>query len=1040
MSLAEVVAFTLSRRVTVLVLAVLTVVVGVIAFRRLPVELIPPGMSSAQITVSIPVDAANPAEVQETVVRPTEENLRTIPGIVRLVSFAGPNSAQIRLEFSKTVDIDLAVAEVRDRVERSRPSWPREVRRYNIFRFNADTDIPILSFGITFEKRSDDLTFLIDEKVTKTLEAVPGVARVQVWGLLDDQIRIYVDRNKALAAGIDLYRLTQDLESANLDVSGGEIDDGGVKYSLKTAGRFRSIEDVREYPIRPGIKLGQIADVRPEQAVRDFIALYRNEFALWCIVQKESTANTVATCRLVEEAIRTKISTDKSLRDVGAAVRLEGAFNTGNLIQDALDTLRTTAQDGAWLAVLVLLVFLRRFRLTLIITLAIPMALLLTAAWAAATGDSLNLLSLLGITIAIGMLVDNAIVVTECILQKRDQGFAPLAAAQAGAAEVALAVTLSTLTTVVAFLPIIFMSGDRDVTFFTSAIGMPLCVSVSASLVVALVFVPLATVVCYPRHFDAAGGPRLLARLRSSPGFDRMAAAYGRSLGRVLSAPRLTAAAVVVVSTGLTYVAWEKLPKTDVISSEGGKLKIDVALDGNFSLNEAFKTFTELGRTVERLSPELGIKSYWSFFRRNGGSFDISLSAKNPRQTADAAVRLRTALPKLPGVRIQAGKSDDASEKSKITFRLTGPDVAVLEVVARDAAELMAGVPGVSRAKSDLEAAAREIHILPDREKLNRLGVVPEALWGTVQYGIRGFPLNELASGEREIPLVVMFDGGNEATLSELRETPLFAGEGGRVPLSAVADLAVTRGFTGIRREGGKIGATITVDVLDPKAKEDVRKSVKSLIDRLPLPDGYGFEDLRGAEMGAAFREAKIAALLAAVFVLLLMGIMFESFVLPFAVLFSAPFSWTGAIWLLALTDTPLDIVGFISFILLVGVVVNNGIVLVDCAHRLRTEGLSRTEALTEAGRLRLRPILMTALTTIVGLLPTGFAEESNSQISYKALALAVIGGMTVATLLQLYIVPVAYVLLDDFRKTAAAFFGALPLFRKNAPTSGTAA
>jgi HAE1 family hydrophobic/amphiphilic exporter-1 len=385
---------------------------------------------------------------------------------------------------------------------------------------------------------------------------------------------------------------------------------------------------------------------------------------------------------------------------------------------------------------------------------------------------------------------------------------------------------------------------------------------------------------------------------------------------------------------------------------------------------------------------------------------------------------------------VQAGRKTDESEQTKTIFRLVGPDVAKLETLSREAADLAATAPGVARAKSDLEPAAREVHILPDRERLNRLGVVPEALWGTVQYGVRGFPLNELVSGEREIPLVVSFAGGDEATLSELRETALFSGEGGRVPLSAVADLSVARGFAEIRREGGKTGASITVDVLDPKKKEETRAAVKSLLDRMPLPDGYAFEDLRGMELGAGFREMQIATILAAVFVFLLMGIMFESYVLPFAVLLSAPFSWMGAAWLLALTGTPLDMVGSISLILLVGVVVNNGIVLIDCAHRLRHEGRTRREALVEAGRLRLRPILMTALTTIVGLLPTAFAKESNSQVSYKALALAVVGGMTLATFLQLYLVPTFYVLLDDARRNAAAFFRALPFGARRSMTT----
>jgi hydrophobic/amphiphilic exporter-1 (mainly G- bacteria), HAE1 family len=271
-----------------------------------------------------------------------------------------------------------------------------------------------------------------------------------------------------------------------------------------------------------------------------------------------------------------------------------------------------------------------------------------------------------------------------------------------------------------------------------------------------------------------------------------------------------------------------------------------------------------------------------------------------------------------------------------------------------------------------------------------------------------------------------MFEGGDEASLDELRETPLFSRTGGRVPMSAVADVAPARGFTEIRRENGKARAVVEADVSDATKSEDVRKAALALLARTPLPEGYAWEDLLGREIEEGMTEMKIAVALAAIFVFLLMGVMFESFVSPFAVLLSAPFSWAGALWLLAVTKEPLDTVGTIGFVLLVGVVVNNGIVLIDCARRRREEGLSRRAALVDAGRLRLRPILMTSMTTIAGLLPTAAAGASNSQISYKSLSLVVIGGMTTATLLQLYVVPAAYALLDDFRLNAGAALAAL--------------
>ncbi len=1020
-SIERAVAWTLSRRVTVLTLALLLVAIGWISMKRLPVELAPRGFTTGEVTINIPVNASNPVEVQETVIRPTEELLRTIPGITKITSRARKDAARISIEFSRDVDADLAAAEVRDRVERARPSWPSDVRRYFLFRFNLDSDLPVYSFGLTLDRPGEEATFLVEERILKPLEAIPGVARVTCWGLLDDQVRIYVDRDRALASGVDLYQLTQALERANLDVPGGEIREGDVRYSLKSDGRFRSIEDVKAHPVRPGLPLGTLADVRAEKAVRDFVALSGTRPSLWCQVQKESTANTVETCERVRTMLRDRISKDPRLAELGLGFLWFERMDFGKVITGAVDQLKQSTLEGACLAVVVLLLFLKRFRLTLIITLAIPLSLLITAAAMDATGASLNILSLLGITIAIGMLVDDAIVVVECIQQHRDRGLPPMRAARMGTAEVALPVTLSTLTTVLAFLPIIFMSGRQEVTFFTSAIGMPLVWAVLASLVVALVFVPLATVALTRGKFT---DPAWIVWFRSNAFFDRIAGAYGRSVGAALK----RRFALLFLSTafcgGLSWWAWSLLPKTDVMSDAGGGINIEIELDANYSLQEAYDTFVTLGKAVERVGPEIGLDDFWSFFRDRGGSMNVYLAHRDPDKTKAAIETLRKALPRIPGAKVQVGLEDrEGGAKQRTSFQVFGPNLDKLEVVAREVAEEIGRMPGILKTKCDLEPAEDEIHVVPNRARLQRFGISSEALTGTIGYGVRGFPLAELASGDREIPLIIQFEGGDTQRLSELRETPLFTKTGARVPMSAVAEIVVTRGFGEIRREGGRARANIAIDTNETDT-QGLMKRIRERLARFPLPEGFSYEDTAGASFEDGMKELGLATLLAAVFVFLIMGIMFESFLLPFVIILSVPFAWCGALWALAFTKTPLDLVGSIAAILLVGIVVKNGIVLIDCARRLMDEGLARDDALKEAGRVRLRPILMTAATTILGLVPTAIAVETGSTISYKALAVATIGGMTVATLLQLYVVPAIFAALDDARSLCARILG----------------
>jgi hydrophobic/amphiphilic exporter-1 (mainly G- bacteria), HAE1 family len=1014
MSLSSLIRFTLSRRVTVFVLAVMVLVVGVIATRRLPLELLPRGFQENDISVVIPVEAANPIEVQESIVRPTEELLRTIPGIKRLVSSAGVNEAWLNIEFSKDVDLDLAAAEVRDRLERARIAWPPEVRRYRIFRFNLDTDLPVFRFGIAIDKPSDEITFLVEEKILKPLEAVPGVARVRCRGLLDDQVRIFIDRERALSASVDLYQLTQALQAGNLDVSGGEIEDGGVRYTLKSEGRFRSIEDLREFPIRPGLRLGQIATIEPTKTVRDFVALTRTKPTLWCIVQKESSANTVETCARVREVLRERIMADPRLKELGVSFEFFEWGDVGHVVTSALANLAQTALDGGWLSILVLLFFLRRVRLTALIGLAIPMSLLITGIWIAATGASLNLLAMVGVTVAIGMLVDNAIVVVESIQQKRETGLTPLEAAMRGTSEIALPVVLSTLTTVMAFIPVMFMGGEGNLSFFLSGIGVPLCYAVLASLVVALLFVPLGTVVAYAGRASRPDRP-FIAKLRRSRLVDGMVAIYARTLAFALRRRFATIALFTVLVGGATALASKKVPLTSVTGDQGGRVSISIDLASNFTLRDAHAAFLELGGALERIGPNIGLKNFWCFFDRAGGDIEVLLEDKNPARTKEIAKTLKESLPKPAGVKLQCSVDGDREEEGKITFSVYGDDVVRLADVAQDVAQIIEAVPGVLRVRNDLRTASGEVHVVPDREKLRRLGIVPESLTGTIQYGIRGFPLNDLVSGEREIPLIIQFAGGDEQTLGELRETTLFTSRGSQVPMSAVADVGVARGLSEIRREGGRARARLTVEA-DEKDAEDIENRIKNRLGAHLLPEGFSYQDHRGADLQTAQKQMAFALLLSATFVFLLMGVMFESTMLPFAVFVTVPFAWAGAIIALAVLNTTFDFIGMISLVVLVGVVVNNGIILIECAARLRAEGRERTDALLLAGRLRLRPILMTALTTILGLLPTAVATSTGSQISYQSLAIAISGGLTLATLVTLYLTPITYSLLDDLR------------------------
>ncbi len=1017
MSFERLVTGTTRRPVTVLMLAAGLVLLGVAAMLLLSVELTPRGFAQSEVTVSIRVAGGNPKEIQEQVIRPTEEQLRTVTGISEIRTTARPDRARLSLDFARNVDIDLALAEVRDRMERARLSWPSDVRDYNIFRFNLDTDIPVFSFAIDLDRESDELTFLVEEKVIKPLEALPGVAVVEVWGLVDDQIRISIDRDRALAQGVDIYELTRLLSDSNLELSGGQVEEGGLRYQVRTDAKFKSIADVRNFPITPeGLPLSAVASIEAAKSVRQFLSLANNRRSLWCQVYKESGATTVEVADRIRAKLEADVRSDARLKALGADLRIYDRMDFGRIITGALDNLTKSALVGGLLSILILWLFLRRVSFTIVVALSIPVSILMTLGWMFLAGNTLNLLSLLGLTIAVGMLVDNSIVVAENIVRLRDEGLSRLEAARRGAGEVGLAITLSTLTTLAAFLPVIFMGGEAQISFFTKAIGLPLCVAVLASLVVAILFIPLTTTLFHtasPRQSQGVEGkPSWLARVLSSCLRHRLATIVWLG-GGVMA---------------LTAVAMKATPKQSIMSDAGGRVNIGVKLDENFTLSDAYQAMTALGRYLQAEKEKHGVTHFWCFFNRRGGRMQIDLGRVDMQRTKTVAGELKESLPRQPGVRLEINVDEgSAGDKNKDKIAVFGPEPEIVLSLVRELSDLVSTVPGVLSVTSDLEEASSEIRIIPDRDRSALYGVEPRALRGTLEYGVRGWNVTDLVVGDRETPLIIEYAGAADLDLASLRDFPIPSNHGGLVSLESVTRIEVGRGLPEIRRTNGRVRGELTIE-LGGENRDQVRKAVFAALRSHSMPQGYSFEDGSQASLESSQAELLSAVVLGITFVFLLMGILFESFLLPLAVIVTIPLAWAGGYWALALTRTPLDFVGGIGVLVLVGVIVNNGIVLIDCAYRLRQEGMSRDAALIAAVRRRLRPVAMTAMTTVVGLIPMAVSDGGGSEISYKALARLVLGGLLVGTTLTLIFVPIFYTLLDDLRsRTSELLRGTRP-------------
>lgn len=1003
----------LRRPVTVLMVSAALLVVGVISWTRIPVQMMPSGFEPNFLWVWLPYPDASPVQTDEAVVRPVVDRLSTVAGISKLRSEASDDSASFSIEFHSSVDMDDAYNDVVDRLERAMVDLPDEIENYYIYKFNPD-DEPVMYVGASFPGDVQDPFHVMDGLVTPKLERIPGVASVDVWGVND--LRVYIDyhRDALFAHGVDLGDIQRSLATDNFQLSGGTVEDRGRIRHVRSLAKMDDLDAFRSYPISAGasdntLRLDDIADVSMVGIRSASISRINGRQGAAIGIKKESTANTVEVTRAVQE----------ELAALSGNSRVNGAeffvmFSQGDLIEEGVSNLVDTALLGGLFAVVILFVFLRDWRMTGLIAMCIPFSLLITVVILYFRGDSLNLIAMMGLMLAVGMVVDNAVVVVESIYSRRAAGMAREAAAIEGAAEVNLAIGMSTATTMVVFLPVILMSEDAGFSFFMGALGLPVVFALAASLLVALVFVPLAS-----RHVAAGRikpDPRWLTWLRKG---------YMRFLRWVLT-HRVDAAMGALAAMLIT----SSIVIPGVQCTDGS--------DGN--INDYVVRFTvpptaspserdEIVRAFEDMAgehmDEWGIKVFHARLgdRSTQGRMKVYLDKDGPMSREDAMKATEEALPDdLPGVISKIGWEGGlggAGGGNTIHLDLYGEDLDVLALLAEEAVRRLEGAPGVLSATSDLVASgADELRLRVDRGAMERYGLSASSVARVVSFAMRANRLPDVRAGDREIDVVAQIRLEDRSDLHTLLDFPVWSPAIKTVvPLRALVSVEVGRGPNHITRQDRRTTLGVSADFEEELAFDETQGRADAALAGMTLPRGYSI----GRGDRASDRESDDAAmgfamLLSVSFVFLLMGILFESFVLPMSIIATVPMAIAGAFWGLWLTGTPMDTMAGIGLVILVGVVVNNGIVLVDLVTQLRAEGAEVTEALIEAGERRLRPILMTALTTICGLIPMAAGSSGIVGVPYAPLGRTVIGGLAVATVLTLVFVPFLYAVLDDAR------------------------
>ena len=1008
-------------------------VVGYISYDQISVELMPAGFTPPRLGIWVPYPNSNPQEVEEQIAQHIEEQVQTISGVENVRSRSSSSGCWTRIKFSQGTDMDVAYAQLRDRMDRIKPDIPSDIERIYIRKWSND-DSPIMWVALIQNQFYKDPYYLVEQHIKKKLERVDGVANVEIWGTEEKEILIYIKQDRVKSYKINLYEIIQQLRNDNFSISSGFVTEGEQKIYVRSLGKFKTLEEIQNLPIRgANLRLKDIADVKydvPERRWRQFID---GKKAITIGIFKESMANTAVLSNELEDLFNEQIKNDPKL----SGFSFEILFNQGQFIEESIDNLQSAGIWGGFFAFAVLYFFLRRLRMTFIVNLAIPLSVLVTLTVMYFMGWSLNLITMMGLMVSIGMVVDNSIVVLENIYNKRAQGKDTKTASLWGASEVSLAVTMATATTIVVFLPLILMDDNAGFRFYMLRIGLPIIISLVASLFVALVFIPLAsTRVVSSREVKE---PSIITKTNEL---------YQRLLKWTIS-HRIETSVILLLIIGSMFYAAQNAKYTDNMEGNINDVNLIFDLPDNLTIEQVANLINIVEDTVRAKNHKYNVRTINSRYSRNWARIQVFLHPPEKRQWYEAffyrvvkgldlkefAVMdhdevvedLKKRLPDFPGVEIRTTwRRDSSDEDASITLSLYGDDTKKLYELSEEVERRLRTIDEIVSIETDREEGSDEIQLFINRAQAKKYGISPQMISGTVQYAIRGIPLPKYQTEDKEIDVRIQLQEKDRKNLSQLKNLTFFTNTGKEIPLDAVVSFKIKKGFGEIHRENGKTYLSVKANTTEDDMGNIFSKIDKAMVG-FEMPYGYSWgKGSRFDRMQESDDSQKFAMILSITFVFLIMGFLFESFVLPLSVIVSIPFSFFGAFWLMYLSGTPIDLMANIGFIILVGIVVNNAIVLIDLINRLRKQGLSRVDAIIEGGKHRFRPILMTAFTTIGGLIPMAVGNAQMIGIPYSPLGRTIIGGLLTSTLLSLIAVPWAYTLFDDmgkyFRRITALF------------------
>jgi HAE1 family hydrophobic/amphiphilic exporter-1 len=1062
----QLIEFAIRRRVTIIMCTVAIALFGFVSLARLNLNLLP-DLSYPTLTIRTELPGAAPLELETLVTRPVEEAVSIIRNVRQVRSVSRSGQSDVTLEFVWGTDMDLAGIDVREKLDVLQ--LPLEAKRPLLLRFDPSSE-PVMRLAfldkaegarVETVDRLKSLRRFADDRLKPDLEAVEGSAAVKVSGGYEDEVQVFVDQQKLAQLGLSIDTVTRRIRAENVNLSGGRLEQGTQRFLVRTLNEFETIGQMADAIIatRDGqpVYLRDVAQVTRGYKDREAITRVDGREAIELAVYKEGDANTVQ----LADAVRARLETIGKTLPEGTEIR--PVYDQSKFIAAAISEVKSAALIGGLLAILVLYAFLRDARATLITGIAIPVSVLGTFVLMYAFNLTLNIMSLGGIALAVGMLVDNAVVVLESIVRKGEHGLDRREAASRGTAEVATAVTASTLTSIAVFFPMVFITGVAGQLFRDQSLTVTF--ALVFSLVVALTLVPMLAA-GRPAHLTApvpasSAAPPKRARRALETGLGAASAALRRLGGWIATGLRVALSPLVRLAGSLNNWADRHYPAAIRwgLANPGKTIGAAVALfvftiafvlprlgtelipqmsQGEFNVDLRLPPGTPLEQTdramvaAQQASSSLGNTALAYSVAGTGNRLDanpvdagentgrlsVTLTGGAGRDEEDAAMQgMRASLENMPGVQYRFSRPSLFALSTPLEVVVSGYDLDRLRLAAEEVRTRMAEDDRFADVKTTVEAGNPEIQIVFDQERASQLGLVVRDLADRVVNSVRGEVATRYKLRDKQIDVLVRSVDTRAASVEEVRNLIVNPGADFPVPLSAVADVQLSVGPAEVRRIGQERVAVISANL----AHGDLGSAVAALhgiVAEVALPVGTtAFLSGQSEEMQDSFRSLEFVLALAIFLVYLVMASQFESLMHPFVILLTIPLAITGAVWALWLTGTTVNVVAYIGLIMLAGIVVNQSIVLIDAVNQARERGLPKHEAIVEAGRLRLRPILITKLTTILGLLPMALGIGEGAEVR-APMAITVIGGVLLTTFLTLLVIPVVYSVLD--RKTFA--------------------